>query len=298
MKYLLLILLAACGTFLKPKPSPRNTSDLQRLTQRVDLYKEIHNSTADEWGFVDVKHCDSLLFSGLVGIAVTVDLQAAEEKPGKWLRRPTSYPECWENGLSRSEISRDGLMGVMWWAFFNDRRDVLEDLWSYGEKRAWIMGNGRAGGVDSFFNPQYVGLLAELIYFMGGEDYSFWRSLTGVSKSCEYYTCHLQVLYLDLLGRAQGGLKESQVEILKATATKYPENLYFHYAAHRYTDQDSSEIIKGLLENYPKTGPVLCEFWPMQQNGDDYWRKSCALPKNTGADFLFLSSLILLDAYD
>jgi len=294
MKYLLLIFIISCGTLIpEGKPKVDYTSILQT---RYDSYVDRIDSFRDIDGFVDVGHCDSLLFSGLLGTALSVNLEAAEERDGRWLRRPVAYPECYENGKSRSTISRDGLMGVMHWAYSNKRVDVLERIWEYGEARDWFMGDGRLKGADTYFNVQYRGLLAHLLYALGGSEHPYYMALAGVGSPCETYTCHLQVLYLDLLGQAKGGLSQSQVDTLVTTSEKYPDNPYFKYMAAKYTNGDIAPVVDMLLSLYPASGPTQCEFWPIQQNGENYWRKcKGAAIKNVGADFLFLANKIMLD---
>lgn len=290
----ILILLVGCGgKGHAPKP-PLNAED--RLKNQYDLYLSLIGGRQDQHGFINTNHCDSTLFSGLIGAAgADVDMTAAEVEEGKWLRRPTSYEECFGAGKSRSTISRDGLLGVMWWAYVHDRLDVLERMYAYGEANSWVMGEGRYGGVDSVMLPAYISLLAQLIERMGGQPHSVTSLFPESLADCEAYSCHIQTLRILL----RNNVGDKELAVLKSTTEKYPENALFSAAYHRYTDGNYSEAIALLNHYYPvaklPTSQELCEFWPMQQNGgDDNWE---ACPErnevHSGGDFLFTAAVIL-----
>jgi len=157
----------------------------------------------DQHGFVLTDHCDSTLFSGLLGASgYRVDMTAAEVGPGHWLRRPTSYPECWGCGKSRSTISRDMLLGVYWWAWANKDRGVLERMWDYGVSHFWLMCRGRMFGMDTVMNPAMIATLAELIYRLGGKNHWFARRLptwwSVTEDPSKYYVNRLTALHLGL----------------------------------------------------------------------------------------------------
>lgn len=159
---IIVILTAACSQ----APDDRGPTGLAvppLLSTLADLARDSQDSVADDAGFVDTAHCDSLQHSGLIAAAgVPVDMRAAELEPGRWLRRPTSHPECWAAGESRSTISRDQLLGVLWWAWTIKDAQAVRDLWNYGEANTWRMGEGRYNGLDTVLSYNDVILLARL----------------------------------------------------------------------------------------------------------------------------------------
>ncbi len=142
--------------------------------QRAD-YLEWVKPLQGPHGFISTDRCDSLLHSALLAAGGgQVDVTAARESSLRWLRRPSELPECLSTGESRSTISRDQLLGVMAWAVWQERRDVLEALWEYGSTRNWRMGDhdGSLEGLSRvYLSPNLIGTLAQAIYHFGGNDY-------------------------------------------------------------------------------------------------------------------------------
>ena len=105
---------------------------MKHLLLRYSTYSQLVTDQQDSYGFLHVDRCDSTLWSGLLGAAgVPVDLTAARDSSGAWYRRPLSYAECYDCGGSKSTVSRDQLLGVLWWAWRSQRADVLLDLLKY-----------------------------------------------------------------------------------------------------------------------------------------------------------------------
>jgi len=291
-----LFLLAACGNEgHKPKPS---LSSSEKLARQVVFYQEEIPQFQDAYGFIHTDRCDATLFSGLLAASgMEVDMEAAEASPGQWLRRPASYSECFSEGRSRSTISRDSLLGVMWWAWRAKRLDVLERIYAYGESNSWVMGDGRSAGVDTIFLPAYIGLLAQLIEKLGGESRPIASALPETLTECEAYSCHIQSLRLLLRAEVNGSMPSNHLETIQNTHKRYPENALFSYIVHRYTDGDFSEAIDLLLKHYPAdrmpTSQDYCASWPMQENGGELnWLPCDKKEIRTGADFLFTAMLM------
>lgn len=191
----------------------------------------------DQHGFVATDHCDSTLFSGMLSAGgMRVNMTAAEKSPGEWLRRPTSYPECWGCGKSRSTISRDMLLGVYWDAWRHGDLPMLERLWRYGVKHGWRMGKGRWFGADTVMNTAMISTLAQMIYRLGGENHWIARRLpTFWSVKDEHYKNRLTALHLGLRREVFGPLGWYARDTVLELAELFPDNPLFLWAAgHRY----------------------------------------------------------------
>jgi hypothetical protein len=101
-------LLAGCG---KHEPEEQDLGErLGQLQNKAAFYLSQSGYVQDQYGFIYSDQCDSVLFSALYAISgANVNLKAAQEKPGKWQRRPISSP-CYPKD-SGSEISRDMFVG-------------------------------------------------------------------------------------------------------------------------------------------------------------------------------------------
>jgi hypothetical protein len=254
----------------------------------------------DPDGFLHTDRCDSLLFSGLLAhtspvSGVEVNLAAArdEEEDGKWWRRPISYQECWESGESRSTISRDMLLGVMWATMpmsDSEALDILLPLYEYGKAHLWVMGEGRYGGIDTVMPPAYIALLSDLLVARGHApgDVLAWAAYpNNVDGDCSAYVCHVNVLRHLL--RVRAGWSQPDYPNLAKIANRYPQNALFQYAAGR---RYAAATL--LLKQYRDTTALpFCEEWPMQENGGvSNWAR-CENGKDTGAGALFVLSLLL-----
>lgn len=298
MKHLLVLvaclLLCSCGPLLRADTEPLDAAPGPVAT--AALYR------AAAPGWVDADLCDSLLFTGLVEAVdpTGVDLTAAEDpdEPGRWYRRPVSSPECWAAGESRSTISRDGLLGVMWWAWRHGRLDVLERLWTYGASRNWVMGDDDLGGAHTVLTPAYVGTLARLIGELGGArrlpaeqlPVSWGQGLRG-------YEAHVQVLHALLRGEAFGHLSEDAVAMLAAHAAREPRNPLFQLAAARWAGGSAAALRAALAapQLWPPdrlpTAADRCEAWLPQRDTDDGWAPCASGRTHSGADLRFVVGL-------
>lgn len=296
---LLLVLIAGCG-FLSPKDK-EDKPDLSGIKIKYDTYASLITKHQDSNGFVEVDKCDSLLFSGLISATgIRVNLTAAEEKPGRWLRRPTDYPECWENGESRSTISRDMLLGVYWHAWRAKDLALLERLREYGESRNWFMGDDSIGGLHTVLNPPMIGLLNDMIEKLGGEKRVFtWR--ISPSEACSGFECHLQMLQLLLYYEIHGQIPSPTVKAIVTIANRNPSNILYSYMKYFFTGTSLKPVIDLMLKTkrYPSSAlpssAEVCESWPVQREDGDKGLKPCPERNeiHSGGDWLFVANLLL-----
>lgn len=267
IKFLVLfvaIAITSCGKTTSTKPIDVPAE----IAQRAELYKELIHVTQGTSGFIDLDKCDSVLFSSLIATAgVPVNVQAAELEPGRWLRRPVSEPECKATGASRSTISRDMLLGVMFYAYFTGNLDILEDLWEYGSSNLWVMGEGDGSQI---MNPDYIALLAKLSYKLGGPDRLIRNTPLSIGKGCDNFRCHLAVMFLLLMGEADGGLSDADVDTLREISEKNPQNAFYTAAARKYGVDRPWDIDWKLFprDRLPTTDD-RCSRWVTERNDGD-----------------------------
>lgn len=269
-----------------------------RLRSKLTIYKDLIKSHQDRWGFVETDHCDATLWSGLLGASgVEVQLYRATDprRPGRWYRRSVDYPECWECAKSRSTISKDMLLGVMYWAVATKKLHILEDLWNYGNSRSWVMGSGRYDGIDSLMNPLWISTLAQAIYVLGGADHSWWRSVKPYYAKADGFAAHLNVLII-LLRKDLGLYGKAEQEILEYHKKRQPKNALFQLAA------GNVEVAETLLLNekwWPAdrlpTSYDRSESWLFQRDYGSDWKPddSSVVVEHSGADFIFAANLLL-----
>lgn len=289
---LLLFPLTACG---RRREAARETSTpLDELRERRALYAALAPR-----GWDVSQECDALLFVSLaqVGLGSPGDVELAESEPGKWNRKqgPTFASSC------SSDISRDMFMGLFVWIWEFKRLDVAERIWDYGSANNWKMGEERnfADHFDRvYMRPGTIGLLAELIYKLGGENH--WeRSLLTVNPlSTEPgFTSHLSLLSLHLLGEMHGGLTAGELGTLSTILQHMSMNPLAHALYHKYTDGDQTEATRLLLSlwsaNRLPTKRDWSEAWRTQRSdGDSGLSPGNSDEPHSGGDLLFVCRVI------
>lgn len=301
-KFVLLFLLFSCGEPVK-KAEQTTTKDVRaELIEKYDLYYDLSLAHRDENGFIETDKCDSLLFTSLYGIIdSSINIEAAKNDDGRWFRRPLSKP-CLINKDTDSTVSRDMFVGLLWFIWEHRRLDLAEELFNYGKQHNWVMGVGEA--TKLYFTPTLQATLAQIIYKFGGGSYpekdlydftdQFW------DKSVIGFEAHLQVLHILLRGQIVGKISTFSLDVLKYHYNRNKFNALFSYALHTYTDGNYQEAIQLLLNEqwFPAsrlpTSKDRKESWLFQREfGVDWSPSNLESKEHSGADFLFLSHLIL-----
>lgn len=288
-------LLAACGS---PDPGPRNPPYSHQLPadllEKQSTYRELVPSRQSADGFLETDHCDSLLLTSLLGasgVAIS-NIHAAETEPGKWLRRPPSEGECYPAN-SGSEISRDMLLGLMWYAWAHRDLQILEDLYQYGEEHNWVMGAG---------DPARTGLrtlrgtLAAAIHKLGGPHRPAAELITDpqlVPKTG--YEAHLQILSILLRGEIYGEIPQRHLFIISALAKNSPDSPIMQAAAARWLGGKYVERFLAAARNqtyFPTdrlpTSADRCIDWATQQKNPADWAPCPEEGReHSGGDLLF-----------
>jgi len=272
---LLSMLVAACAREGE-SPSRVGSSAPPRLGALATMAAERHSEIAGPAGFVDTDECDSLTRSALIAAAgLPVDVRAAEdpERPGRWYRRPMSLPECFEAGESRSTISRDPLLSVMWWAWSTRDAAVVRDLWRYGEARNWVMGDDDIGGAHTILNANMIVLLAKLCGALEANCSASarrWSWLPPVwTGTAEGYVRVLETLQIALFSEIDGYAPHGGLDRLWRHAGEQPWNPLFVTALAAQGLADPAQIDARLeAMGYPNdrlpTSAEWCSGWPVE----------------------------------
>jgi hypothetical protein len=241
----LLALVAACGRRGDSSDSfdaPAAYSIPDDVQELDWTYRQLAPTVQDQWGFIQTDACDSTLYTGLLGAAGVpiADISAAEDpsNPGKWVRRPqfregTPKP-CFPGG-SASSISRDMLLGLMWYGWANKDLALLQRIYDYAEVHGGTMGEGDATrtGIRTL-----RGTLTAEIAALGGASHPFQDLITDPELFAnDGYQAHLQVLHLLLRGEIYGRLSDHSKDIIRSLADKNPDVPVMQAAAARWVDK-------------------------------------------------------------
>lgn len=284
----LLLLLAAAGC-----GAPDYTPSPILRQQRAD-YLEWIKPLQGIAGFISTTQCDSLLHSALLAAGgAEVDVVAARQESGRWLRRPVGLPECLAVGESRSTISRDQLIGVMVWAVVSERRDVLEELWSHGKSRDWKMGdsdNSIEGISRIYLSPNLIGTLAQAIHSMGGADHPERFMRLRITTPNTGFRRHLDLL--DILMRDRLGIDRTPLDIIhiEMYRRELPDNPLVQFLAGRYVEAERLLLRFHPADRLPDSGET-CDPLAWER---DYIRKCPgAADQVAPVHFLLLSRLLI-----
>lgn len=307
------------------------------INEKFKLYRElIKGQQQAEIGFIEFVECDSLLFSSLIGCipGIEVDIGAAfEEKTGRWLRKPKWFGLCYNPDLepnkrpfwyraklawkfyragqskdaltyllgAGSTISRDMLLGLAYYAWYNKRLDISESVINYALSHWGFMGEGDLSRINIM--PSLFATYCWISYKLGGPSRAWARWIPNdFGAKTQGFQAHLQVLHILLRKDLTGKISEKDEKILKYHWKREPYNPLFRIAVKDYM---------GALN-------ILSDerFWPSDRLPTELDRKSQWLPErdfgddwlgikgegtgykakvHSGGDFLFCYWLIFKD---
>jgi hypothetical protein len=287
----LLLCAIACGSHKEDVPEPTAT-----VEDTARLYLELGRAVQGTSGFIDAESCDSVLFSGLAGAAgMPVDLLAARNDNLRWERRPTSFGSCLSSGESKSTVSRDMLLGVLWWAWRERQLAVAEELLAAALRDDLVVGEWD-GSVEGFsrvvVTPGLLGTMAQVVYALGGSDVAVRHVPISTIPVPRGYQRHLHALHLRLRHEAGDEISDSAKETLRTYEKEDPNNPLFPAVLG-----DAPRVSFLLTKLWPSdrlpTSEDWCESWRIQRADDDLSLNPCQEGKtHSGADFLFVYSLL------
>ncbi len=308
-------------SFLKEKNKQKYASFSFTTKYTVDdrrwKYITLGNQVQDSDGFIEFKEADCLMFSCLYAVGgAKVKIYRAQDSAGRWYRKPLSY-KGWYPKETASTISRDMMMGVLWYLFMEQDTDALLATYRYGYKNHWIMGEGDVARI--YFTPALQATLADIIlsnpmasirlsrlerihcWFLSKKPQNWPTNLKG-------YQLHLNLLHVALRGLIHKHIDNAMLSVIENAAVSDPENPLAIALYAQYVDGDADFALKMLLneELWPAqrlpTSADRKEQWLPQRsyrtesgtlNPD--WLPSWAIPPHvhSGGDLMFVSKLIL-----
>jgi hypothetical protein len=260
----------------------------QAIQSKYQTYLSLATEKRKSHGWL-YDDCDGLLFSSLSSWAgVDSSIGAAEQKPGAWWRRPDKncYPE-----ESKSEISRDMIVGLVWWLYKHKKADDIREIF-YVCRDDKLLGAGDESRTKC--TPNILSTVSVAYKGLTGKDLGW--SHVAVTKTLlkTGYQVHLTALQIGLRKLITGRLSKT--------------NEAWLYRRLRYNP--SNAILLTIWGDGVKAGEVLlredlfpperlpssmdrCEPWLWQREESEW--EPCAGKSHRGGDFLFAAKLLLGD---
>ena len=258
------------------------------------MYEKLIKSMQDECGFIHTDESDSLLFSSLLGCVPGFDvyIDACLAFDGRWLRKPTYYSEPYAAGESKSSISRDMLLGLAWYAWFNRRLDISESVINYALEHYLVMGSGAISRI--IMSPGLLATYACISHRLGGPSRSWLRWIpcdVGVTQTS--YRGHLQILHCILRDIICGRAFRHRA-IYDRQVRRAPRNPLYNIAAGRIAEAEEvmSDIRYFPRRRLPTNKDRKTHWFQMRDEGPDWEPQGGRVITHTGGDYLFLKFLI------
>ena len=207
---LALALASGCGSKKQEPTSLPAPSDRALLQAAYDKYlTETTSLLSPVAGWPTDRDCDAALWAGVARRAgvTEVDMLAALTPEGRPTRRP--YQDCGpvSEGLagdSGATTSSDMVLGTVLGLHAQGSVEGLTRLYDYGSSQTWVMGVPRELISRVVLKPTGIGMLAEALKDVGGEDHPLARAIPNPPLPVEAdYEEHLQALSV-LLQRDMG----------------------------------------------------------------------------------------------
>lgn len=288
--------------FLQKKYKPNKvfvSKDLkQKLYAKLDLYQQLIKNQQDQDGFIETNHCDSLLYSSWVGCTGTsINIKAAQDSDKFWHRRPIQNP-CYPQN-SQSTISRDMILGLLWFLYFTKNINLAKELLQSARKNNFVLGLGIASRL--VLMPPLEATLAEIIFKLGGENSRLTRNqIQFWPSNLKGYTIKLAVAHALLRGKLKGYITKSMLKMFLTYAQRHPESPLLVFAANLYTTGNMDQVIKLLLDEnlWPTerlpTNHDRSEYWLVEKTNplDFLPEPHKPLKIHSGGDFIFYAWLV------
>jgi hypothetical protein len=196
-------------------------------------------------------------------------------------------------------------IGILWHLWHRKDLKTAQELFAYGKKNHWIMGEGDPS--RTYMTPGLQATLAEIIYRLGGENHIIKRNLPqSWPDNLTDYQAHLHILHLLLRGDVMGHIDSTMKKSTEKYKYENPNNPLMVFAYEKY-HSDILFVGDLLLENilWPDSG--VCtnrdrkEEWVLQrsqffnpntENPDWLPELSGEEKPHSGADFIFITKYI------
>lgn len=292
------------------------------MASKYELYKQLIKTRQDSCGFIESDHCDSLLFTGLVGCVpgVKVMIDAAYNYADhRWYRRPFAWRSdktCCDDGWKRSlwqrikdawpllkqkqwkaagkeferggsTISRDMLTGLAWYAWANKRLDISESVVKYALKHWMRMGDGSPSRI--LIMPALLATYAWISYRLGGPSRWWLRWVPcDLGSKVTDFEAHLQCLHIALRMELAGKISSRDSKTLGRLAEENPHNpLFLAVAGLKEDAEDILDQDWWPEDRLPTSADRAGGWLPERDYGPNYW-PSDEGRTHSGGDYLFV----------
>lgn len=264
------------------------------LKKKLDLYLSLLPSAQEQYGFIEHSHCDALLFSGLVGCVpgVKMNIEAAYEPDrDMWLRRPAYLGPCYSE-KGGSSISRDMLVGLAWFTFYNKKLGIAENIIRKAEGNWMRMGEGELN--PTIIMPPLLATYCLISRKLGGMR-RWWLDWVpaDVDPANKGYMAHIQTLHIVLRRQITGKWFFRDKEKIRAHYNRNPDNAFYAFLVG-----DKERAYKSLMNTnwFPKdrlpSHLNKREPWLWQREmGSDYFPHN-QISRHAGGDFIFVAAMM------
>lgn len=230
----------------------------EQLASKYDQY--VSMMPTPEQAFSD--SCDGLLFASLMGAGDGKEfpVETWRGDDGAWFRNP-DHGKC-------KPTSRDMYLGLFWYIWAAKRRDLADDIWSYGAPRSFVM-DDRNPKISVLF-PDSQWTLALLERRLGGDEHESWKLAAPCVGSLTGFEAHLQSLVSGLRALMDFGDTLNE-DCLKSMAKRQPNNAWFAALAGIYSGNQETARDMLLDDKYCPSGRLptsadRCEPWLWQRD--------------------------------
>ncbi len=284
------------------KPLQVDAARMQKLQAKYESYKRLYTSALDRAGFVE--GCDGLLFTSLlVASGLNQDIKQAEStaEPGRWYR--SAAHDCYPTGQSRSDISRDMLLGLSLALWQKSDGASVNRFLLFSQKNKGVLGgaiDGEELAGAATMSPSLLSLYSELDFLLNGRTSANRGYFPELGKTFVGFEAHLMSLRLILKSALYKGLIASDFDLIANQVALQPKNALFQTIYHAFTDGNGNAAADILLDEKYFPANALpgsaqrCELylWQRDQNSKDW--QPCASENQTfpPVDFFWVYALL------
>jgi hypothetical protein len=260
----------------------------QEIQDKYQTYLSLATEKRGSHGWL-YDDCDGLLFSSLSSWAgVDSSIGAAERSPGVWWRRPDSncYPE-----ESKSEISRDMIVGLVWWLYKHKKADDIREIFYVCRDDKYL---GAGDESRTKCTPNILSTLSVAYRELTGKDLGYSRFPVTKTIKRTGYQVHLTGLLIAFRKHVTGELSKTNEAWLYSRLRYNPNNAIL---LTTWGDGEGAGEVLLREDLFPQgrlpSSEDRCEPWVWQREESEW--KPCAGEKHRGGDFLFAAQLLLGD---
>lgn len=255
-----LSLITSCnwGPFKKDNERKKTFAEkVEELEAKKQLYCDLSRPQYEAQGWM-VGRCDGLLWTSLWGVAcgdVSIAGFESKSEPGRWYRQPEQncfIPPATDNG-SKSSISRDMYLGLMWFMWVNRLKPELDRTIKYGEEKNWVVGEA-INEIELVTRATITPGLSSLLYDMQSKLENSLASNVDPNSSDDAvgintgFRAHLDVLRISLSGDVHGAINDLDLRTLRELASREKNNALYQAWYSIYSSGDLNKSVDLLLD--------------------------------------------------